>query len=103
MIIGDESALERRRNGEMPPLNPDGTAPKGYELYETFKDVADLRAKVPLQLYKDTEEQQIARHIARNKIDQGIHKHYFHAMANLTEMSDEKYEFYVVNSTTGEY
>lgn len=48
MIIGDESELERRRNGEMPPLNPDGTAPKGYELYETFKDAADLRARIPL-------------------------------------------------------
>lgn len=103
LVVGDESELERRRNGEMPPLNPDGSAPKGYELYETFADARALRAKIPFHKYKDTEEQQIARHVARNKISRDIHIYYEQANRNLTELSDEKYNYYIVNSTSGEY
>jgi len=103
MVIGDESELERLRTGGMPPINPDGSVPKGYELYETFADWDALRAKITFQRYKDTEEQMIARHIERNKIDNSIHKYYRENSGNITELSDEKYGIYVVNETTGEY
>lgn len=62
-----------------------------------------MRAHITLENYVDTEEQKIARHIERNKIDTQIHRYYKEASRNVTELSEEKYAYYVVNQTSGEY
>jgi hypothetical protein len=41
----------------MPPINPDGTVPKGFELYETFRDFDHLRSKIPFEKYVESGEQ----------------------------------------------
>jgi len=57
MVVGDDSELRRREKGEMPPINPDGTVPKGFELYETFRDFEHLRSKIPFEKYVESGEQ----------------------------------------------
>jgi hypothetical protein len=47
IVVGDDSELRRRETGEMPPLNPDGTAPKGYELFVTYRNFSHMRSLVP--------------------------------------------------------
>ena len=101
MIVGDDSELKRREKGEMPPLNPDGTAPKGYELFETFRDFDHMRSKIPFEKYIESGEQMKLRGTLRNKINKKVHMYYQESSPDVVELSDEVYETYIVNSTTG--
>jgi hypothetical protein len=43
------------------------------------------------------------RAFERNKVKKLVHAYYDDACPNVTELSNEKYETYIVNSTTKEY